>query len=39
MMQTYEAPYLEIIIVAAERGFSYSSNMEDVGKDDEIEFY
>lgn len=38
MMQTYEAPYLEIIIVAAERGFSYSSNMEDVDKDESVEF-
>ena len=38
MMQTYEAPYLEIIIVAAERGFSYSCNMEDVDKDESVEF-
>jgi hypothetical protein len=38
MMQTYEAPYLEIIIVASEKGFSNSSNMEDVGKDECVEF-
>ena len=38
MMQTYDAPYLDIIIVAAEMGFSYSCDVEDVDKDESVEF-
>ena len=37
--QAYEAPSAVSIWVATEKGFARSSNMEDVGKDDEIEFY
>lgn len=38
MLKTYEAPYMEIVRVASERGFSYSCNVEDVGKDERVEF-
>ena len=38
MMQIYYAPYLDIIIVAAEKGFSYSCDVEDVDKDESVEF-
>lgn len=38
MLQAYEAPYLEIIRVAPEKGFSNSSDVEDVGKDESVEF-
>jgi hypothetical protein len=38
MMQAYDAPYLEIIIVTAEKGFSYSCEIEDVDKDESVEF-
>ena len=37
--QTYETPSAEIIWVAIEKGFARSGHLEDVGKDDEIEFY
>ena len=37
--QAYEAPSVVPIWVSTEKGFARSSNMEDVGKDDEIEFY
>lgn len=36
--QTYEAPSAEIIKVATEIGFSLSGNLEDVGKDEGVEF-
>jgi hypothetical protein len=38
MQQAYEAPYLEIVRVASEKGFAHSGNMEDVGKDESVEF-
>ena len=34
----YEAPSAEIIRVATEVGFSLSGNLEDVGKDEGVEF-
>lgn len=36
--QTYETPSVEIVCVATEAGFARSGNLEDVGKDEEIEF-
>lgn len=36
--QTYEAPSTEIIRVASEKGFLLSGNIEDVGKDESVEF-
>ena len=36
--QAYEAPSAEIIRVATEVGFSLSGNLEDVGKDEGVEF-
>ena len=36
--QAYEAPSAEIIKVATEIGFSLSGNLEDVGKDEGVEF-
>ena len=38
MQQTYAAPSAEIIRVATEKGFLLSGNIEDVGKDEEVEF-
>lgn len=37
--QVYDAPSAEIFWVAIEEGFARSGKLEDVGKDDEIEFY
>lgn len=34
----YEAPSAEIISVATEKGFALSGSLEDVGKDEGIEF-
>ena len=38
-LHAYEAPSAETILVDTERGFAQSNKLEDVGKDDEIEFY
>ena len=38
MQKLYETPYMEIIRVASERGFSNSSEAEEVGKDEYVEF-
>lgn len=37
-MQSYETPNVEMVELAIEKGFLISGELEDVGKDDEIEF-
>ena len=38
VQHAYEAPSMEIIGVATEAGFALSTTLEDVGKDEGIEF-
>lgn len=35
---TYKRPDMEFVVVEIEQGFSLSGGIEDVGKDEEIEF-
>lgn len=36
--RAYNAPSVEIVRVASEKGFILSGNLEDVGKDESVEF-
>ena len=34
----YETPYAEYVEIPVEQGFAVTGNIEEVGKDDEVEF-